>query len=397
MGAKIRIIQEQTHDFRGKYPANVPISPEVSLEELTAYDRENGQKPFFVILPLGETDQVSRNQRRYVGETATNAIYKAIMEQRIGGRRGHTPAGEHANYFGYEVLDWVGAVVQDGVVWGKAYVPGDTESGREMRSYYRRAKAKNAAVGTSIEGNGYQEWDAEAEMWNISELDVEYIDAVPAKRVGVLMAGGNAPIITAETLADEPDAGAPDEPTHENTPPIIDEEDAMAGNPNELTTTESVDVDARLHEMGERHKEEVRELQGRIRTLESKAKDFDALAEEIGGEDDPVLRVRALKSELTEALQENRDLLEATITEAVREAVKVETLRPTIFELVKAEQPARKVDVAAKLAKVLARDYVKTLLRTQMQQEMGPNVEPGIENNNHTDEPNAWFVFPTEA
>jgi len=180
--------------MRGSYP-DVPISPEVDFEGLVAPDREAGEEPFFITLPLGEYNQVSRNKRKYVEDVAIKAIHGAITTKRITGQTGHTAEERRAWEFKVPVLHWVGAIIQDGVVWGKAYVP---RSAMDVREYYRVSMRTNATVGTSLEGWGYQEWDEEAEMWNIYELDVNRIDAVGPEGVGIPKAGSMPPKISTE-------------------------------------------------------------------------------------------------------------------------------------------------------------------------------------------------------
>jgi hypothetical protein len=201
---KVSIIVEASYQFSGTYP-EVPIAPDVNIDELTASDREAGYEPFFITLPLGEVGQVSQNRRRYVGDVAVRAIFKAITEQRIGGNKGHTPNMERDTFFDVPVLHWVGAVIDErGVAWGKAYVPADSERMREMRGYYKRQMATNGRVGTSLEGVGYQEYNSQDEIYDITELDVYRIDAVEALQVGVKRAGMMPPKITSEKAGETP-------------------------------------------------------------------------------------------------------------------------------------------------------------------------------------------------
>lgn len=196
------IIVEAMHQFTGETP-DVPISPNVNIEMLSKPDVDAGYEPFFVTLPLGEVGQVSQNRRRYKGDVAVRAIFNAIMEQRIGGNKGHTPHIERDTFFDVPVLHWVGALIDaQGVVWGKAYVPADSDRMREMRGYYKRQEASKARVGTSLEGVGYQEYNATDEIWDITELEVYRIDAVEALQVGVKRAGTNPPKITSEKAGD---------------------------------------------------------------------------------------------------------------------------------------------------------------------------------------------------
>lgn len=192
-----RIVFEMMHRVPKDTP-DVPFAPGINIEALTKPDIDEGREPFFVTLPLGEKDQVSNNGRYYIGDVAINAIYKAITQNKIGGNKGHTPSAERGTHFDVPVLHWVGALIEDGIVYGKAYVPGDSERMREMRGYYRRLEATAGNAGTSLEGWGIQEWNSDTEMFDISELDVHRVDAVEALGVGVDIAGSMKPHITTE-------------------------------------------------------------------------------------------------------------------------------------------------------------------------------------------------------
>lgn len=196
----------QLHKLEGAYP-DVPIADGVDYEGLVQPDIDAGDKPFFITLPLGEKNAISRNGRRYVGDVAVNAIHDAIQNRRITGQLGHTAEDRRGWEFKLPVLHWVGSVVQDGIVWGKAFVP---RTAMELREYYRIQGKKNATVGTSLEGWGVQEWNSELEMYDILSLDVDRVDAVEAHGVGILKAGSMPPKITSETKQPVQEA-APDD------------------------------------------------------------------------------------------------------------------------------------------------------------------------------------------
>ncbi|MEO1166102.1 MAG: hypothetical protein AAFV98_20125, partial [Chloroflexota bacterium] len=111
MSKQGRIIVEQMHRMPGKTP-DVPLAEGVDIEKLTQPDIEAGREPFFITLPLGKRDQQSNNGRHYIGDVAINAIYKAIMTDKIGGNQGHTPESERGTHFSVPVLHWVGALIQ---------------------------------------------------------------------------------------------------------------------------------------------------------------------------------------------------------------------------------------------------------------------------------------------
>lgn len=196
--SKERIVVEMLHTIPNTLVPDIPIANGIDIEALVKPDTDAGREPFYVTFVLGEADQVSHNNRRYVGNVAIEAIYKAINQLKIGGNQGHTPEAERGTYFAVPVLHWVGAMIKDGVAWGKAYIPGDSERMREMRGYYMRQKATGGRVGTSLEGLGLQVYNADDEIWDILELDVLRIDAVEALGVGVDIAGSQVPHITTE-------------------------------------------------------------------------------------------------------------------------------------------------------------------------------------------------------
>jgi hypothetical protein len=194
------------HKLEGTYP-DVPLASGVDYDGLVQPDIEAGDKPFFVTLPLGERNAISRNGRRYIGDVAINAIHDAIQNRRITGQLGHTAEDRRGWEFKLPVLHWVGSLVQDGVVWGKAFIP---RTAMELREYYRIQGKKNATVGTSLEGWGVQEWNKDTEMYDILSLEVDRVDAVEAHGVGILKAGSMTPKITSETTQNIQEA-APDE------------------------------------------------------------------------------------------------------------------------------------------------------------------------------------------
>jgi hypothetical protein len=196
----------QLHKMAGSYP-DVPIASTVDYDGLVQPDIEAGDTPFFITIPLGERDAISRNGRRYVGDVAINAIHDAIQKHRITGKLGHTAEERRGWEFKLPVLHWVGSLIQDGIVWGKAYVP---RTAMELREYYRIQGKKNANVGTSLEGWGVQEFNDDLGMYDILELEVNRVDAVEDFGVGILKAGSMPPKITSETRKGIQEA-APDE------------------------------------------------------------------------------------------------------------------------------------------------------------------------------------------
>lgn len=110
------------HKMEGVYP-DVPISPDVDFEGLVKPDRDAEEEPFLIVLPLGEYNQISGNNRRYIEDVAINAISSAINSRRITGQLGHTSQDNRAWEFKIPALHWVGATIDENkVVWGKSVV-----------------------------------------------------------------------------------------------------------------------------------------------------------------------------------------------------------------------------------------------------------------------------------
>ena len=480
------------HRFEGTYP-DVPTSPDVDFEELVKPDREAGVEPFLVTLCLGYAGQESRNNRRYKNNIAPLAIYDAIWNRRITGKLGHTAEEKRSWEFQLPVLHWIGAKVveEDGipVIYGKAYIP---LTAPELREYYRVQKAKRATVGTSLEGWGFQEFNEEDEIWEITELTVHSIDAVPPDSVGILKAGSMTPKITSETKQNVQEA-APDEVVvgdlvswdnrnnqlmrgrintiwtegeievpYSDSPAIAataenplarmdvyephyktgewrlcgwqeiqyvrdlkkiqtlpelaspentlsegqepDEQEVNIANlpeDNPMATNakqEAQDVDSRIVELQEEHKEAVRKLSKEISELKAATRSYETMRKMLGIGDeansDPVLVLQSLMTKTQTLEAENFDLLEAAIKQEVSETVKVEMLRPVIVEQVKGMKPALKADVKPMVEKVLDKPEIKQMLKYTVQQEMGPNVE--TQKTQQTDNPVAeqWIIIP---
>lgn len=463
------------HRFEGVYP-DVPTSPAVDFEELVKPDREAGVEPFLVTLCLGYAGQESRNNRRYKDMVAPMAIYDAIWNRRITGKLGHTAEEKRAWEFQLPVLYWIGAkVVEENgtpIIYGKAYVP---STAPELREYYRVQKANRATVGTSLEGWGFQEWNEEDEIWEITELTVYSIDAVPPDSVGILKAGSMPPKITSETQQPVQEA-APDEvavgdlvswnnrnnvlmrgrintiwtegevevPYSDSPPLIATAESPIARmdvyephydtgewricgwqevqyvrdlmkietlpelNASQDTLSEgqkvdeqatNIEIELEENPMGEKqkpkeeihdeeslvaelkqqHQKETRELKLKISEMESLLRNYNTIVEmlAIDGKkpEDPILALKGVQNQVQALQAENFDLLETAIKQEVSEQVKVELLRPAIVEQVKALHPTRKVEVPTAVAQVLDRPEIKLMLKYNVQQEMGPNVE----------------------
>lgn len=201
-----RVLIEQVHIMSGTYP-DVPFAPNVDAAGIEADNRDAETKPFYVTLPLGEVNQRSRNNRRYINEVAIKAIYDAITQHAATGLSGHTRPDDDGFAFNSPILHWVGALIdENGVVWGKAYVP-HTEP--KMREYYRMRARTNGRVGTSLQGNGLIKYNSDDDIYDVVSLEIAglRIDAVDPDGTGIPLAGSRAPHITHESFTEGALAG----------------------------------------------------------------------------------------------------------------------------------------------------------------------------------------------
>lgn len=284
---QVTIVEEQ---LIAESAPTIPSSPMVNIEQLTATDRARGEEPLFINLPLGHRNQVSANRRRYVDDVALKAIYNAIMDARVTGNAGHTAPFE----FGFEfpLLHWVGALIEDGIVWGKAYVLGDTPRQREARSYYQAQAAKNAKVGTSIQGRGAQTFNDELNIWDVTDLIVDRIDIVGPHEVGIALAGSMQPIITTESQTQNQGANAPMSESMTATP---------TGESTQMTD---------LREQNARLQAQVQVLDAILQVLEDNSLNAS----------NPAATIRELCSDVAAIRAEQASLLEVAIEQAIGEA-----------------------------------------------------------------------------
>ncbi len=451
-------------------PPEIAIASGVDVDALTAPDRESNREPMFITLYLGEVGQTSRNNRRYVGRTAVDAIYQAISEQRIGGNKGHTPSGQEGTYFDVPVLHWVGAIVQDGVVWGKAYVPGESERQREMRNYYQIQRATRSPVGTSLEGYGREEWNDDLALWDITDLTVHRIDAVEALLTGIPDAGKRPPHITSEmvnpgsldvgdfvsweeqgelnrgqvnTIWTDAEVDVPysDATTLQATPdnPVarmdvyranyetgnwvrtnqqivryfsqlvrlerLPEINQMTARQRELTDmTDTInlteaqlqerieaalqertaDLQQQLRDQRQQHAQALTEMQAERDDAQDMLRNANVTLTRLGNllvldaddsDSDVVQVLRDHLDEMQTLQAENARLLEHAIRAEVAAHVQLETMRPLVTRLVRAEKPATQAAVEEAVASVLTADDMKAALTATLQQETGPNVD----------------------
>jgi hypothetical protein len=354
------IIMETRSTFASGFP-DIPIA-ETVISEL-------GDNPMFVTLPIGRVDTTSRNGRKYTRESV-QALVEAVNSEKSIGQKGHLRDDERAYRFDIPPLMWLGATLEaDGTAWGKAYV---MESAPDVREYIRVAKINNAKVGTSIYGTATIEDDG-----TVRDLQIESIDLAHPGRLGVEIAGA-VPTVTQETVVGADD----DQPEDTDTQSSESEEEntSMGDNPtnNETNTAPPTDdMQQRLQEMQRQHREETRTNTARISELESQVRDLATVAELLnaGEDDDPVILLRGLINERDGLRKENAELLTSTIRAEVAENVQVETARPIIEAMVAQGRPATRNDVQIAVERIINREDVKTMLRSTVAAESGPQQQ----------------------
>lgn len=163
-------------EFRGNYPEIAP-DPRVDLGALTAGD----DAPLYVTLPVGEVGKTSANGLHY-----DDALIAAIQEQIVGrgGIMGHIKNEERDTAFPIEAVDWIGALRQGNVLWGKGYIPPGA-----AREYVRRLKARGGQLATSIYGPYEEKQMLDDGTYRIRGLRLESLDLAPADRAALKLGG----------------------------------------------------------------------------------------------------------------------------------------------------------------------------------------------------------------
>lgn len=268
--------------FRGDYP-DIPVAQETLVAVA-----EDDPKPFFTTLRIGKIGVESRNdapngKKRLYGERAIQAMMQQVNSG-LGGILGHQDPWD--SEFPLPVLRWLGTTLDaEGVLWGKAYVP---TYAHNVRTYLKDSMKFNAEVGTSIYGNA----EFDNETGEVLSLDLEGIDLVGAKRVGVTAAVG-IPRVTTETI-DKQDQT---------------KESAMS----ETTEVQAVETTP--------ISEQVITLTAEVTALQTQLAELNTTLETVTSERDSALeRVSVLES----------DLLDTTISNLVVEMVELEPLRPAV-------------------------------------------------------------------
>lgn len=179
----------ETTTFRGDYP-NIDVAPHIDMEALT----EGDDNPFFATLKIGKVNSVSGN-RRYYDSKAIEAMLNQTVG--LGANMGHIENGKEDAHYPVPVGHWVGVKQVGETVWGKLYVDKTQPQIREMLRVKMRI---GGTIATSIFGQAVQEYDAQRDVYNVSNIQYETIDLVAPQRAG-LPELSNIPTITKETVS----------------------------------------------------------------------------------------------------------------------------------------------------------------------------------------------------
>ena len=117
---------------------------------------------------------------------------------------------------------------------------------------------------------------------------------------------------------------------------------------------------------------EARDL--RISELESFQKRYERLAEmlNVAEGDSPLVALQVQLSLLEQLKSENAELLRSEIELRVAEAIKLESVRPLVVEMVAEKSPATKAEVEVHLTEILARPSLKSVIKDGVAESMGP-------------------------
>lgn len=149
------------------------------------------------------------------------------------------------------------------------------------------------------------------------------------------------------------------------------EDNPVSENGEDMKTIQ--ELEDKIAEMERQHKDAVRVLNTQLSENREKLADYDKVSELLGKPQDVIVSLQALQIEVKDLKRENGELLQESIKAQVADTIKVEAVRPVIEQMLRDRKPARRVDVQTALAEVCQLDYVKTLLKLSVAEQMGPN------------------------
>lgn len=341
-------------ELRGSYP-NVPVWPGVDYAALVADDPE----PVFLTIPIGKANVKSGNGR-YYDDAWLQEFHRQVMELKPVGIMGHLSKTQRETEFPPEAVHWVGAVIEQGTLWGKGYIPPG-----EARSRIRRYKAQGRALATSFDGFAEGKWDESLQAFRMDAktLRLGQIDIAPADRAGI------ADLARLPALTSEMTEPSIDTVIGETKEPIMAEKSKLE------YIQELTEADARLLPDPVRAAvlatvqppPEVATVATIRETLGLDAK-TDVAAH--------IAEMKRIQAEQAKAAVASR------IKELVEAGVKLADVRGDVTELVTARNPQTVAEAETVTAAVLEMPIVKKLLSAHVTETMGPPQRTPVQGQN---------------
>jgi hypothetical protein len=364
------------------YP-NIAVPDDVDVAGLESIF---GEKPVFVILPIGQMNARSRNNRTYT-ESAMHSLVRQVNELRPEGMRGHLRDDEIGTRYDNPEIRWLRAEIHGDMVYGLAVA-----LTKNSRDYYRTAMKTNAQVGTSLFA-----W-AEMEEDNVVDLELISIDQADPRRVGI-------PVTAAKPKIKH-------EMQH-------NEEKKPMGN----QTTEAVQAQVTFIELREQRTQllnRVSELEATIARLAPYEDDARELRKLFNVSEQqsllPVIKaqratlaelftlfevndITAFKAAVTDLYNvyrkmeaEAKALLDSTIRASVEQKIVVPSLRDMVVELVAARNPRTREEVDAALDAVYKMPALQNALAEGISALSGGNQSSIRSGKTDDNKPKSWSI-----
>jgi len=353
-------------EFQGSFP-DIPLFKDVDFQELT----DGEAKPVFVTLPIGKANVLSGN-RRFYDEAFLLELEKQVADRKPIGLMGHLSSDQKGWAMPPEAVHWVGAMRVKEYLLGKGFLPIG-----ESRSRLQRYRATGSKIATSIDATGEGVWDDAlgAHKMIASTLRLNQIDIAPADRAGIADLAA-VPLLTRE-MAEQ---GGIIVVRTQGAKKMTEEEKAQAL--REMKATDAASLPAEVKAAL------IQEFTADIR-------------KSLGlGDGDIVTEVKKIQERDT---QREKDAVTARIVEISStgdKAVKVESIREMVVELVEAKAPKTVAEVDIAYAEVLNRPSVKKALQLELQETMGPSQTTPTQSQSSTQSggvpgmKGTWFVLP---
>ncbi len=351
MPGEVTEIKGEFHDvlvvseLRGGFP-NVAIANDIDFAGLVAGD----DNPVFLTIPVGKANVRSGNKRFY-DEAWLAELERQTLERRPVGLMGHLSEAERGHAMPVEAVHWLGTLREGDTLWAKGYLPPG-----EARARIQRYKSQGKKLATSIDCYAEGVWDAEIDAYRMDAktMKLGQIDIAPADRAGLPDLAA-VPVLTSEMQDEDPDLTTTEE-VSVNKEEVIQE--LRAARPKLLHGWTLGNADA----------------PGGGAAAQHGAAELTAIREALG------LDANAdVAAAITEMQRERAAAAKAAVLSRITElattgkdAVKVESVRGVVIELVQARGPQTVEDAERIYGEVVATDNVKRLLQAQVREIMGP-------------------------